>query len=223
MTKPARLRAFGGPFTAGSASASWSCWCRSRFRARCWSGTTPRCAASSRPLRRDGDAARATFGLSGERHRSACGQRAAGCGPVSSGRGLASDRDGARGAAGRGRPNPVRQRLSRSTDRAGARRGGFSFFAHRLAASLPREPDDSRIFRPRHRRLGRRRHADPVADWHLAVVAAQRRVPAGTALAARRRTQRPTFTICSGSGYRSRSRWCRSPASISASRRRCGK
>jgi uncharacterized iron-regulated membrane protein len=38
-----------------------------------------------------------------------------------------------------------------------------------------------------------------------------------------RRTQRPTFTICSGSGYRSRSRWCRSPASISASRRRCGK
>ena len=46
----------------------------------------------------------ATLGLPGERHRGARGQRAAGCGPVSRGRGLAGDRDGARRAAVEGGP-----------------------------------------------------------------------------------------------------------------------
>ena len=103
-----------------------------------------------------------------------------------------------------------RQRLSRPADRARAGHGRFPLVAVRLAASLPREPDDPGIFRPRRRRLGRRRDADPVAHRHLAVVAAQRRVHAAACAGAAPPQPRTTCIICSDSGSQSRSPWYRS-------------
>ena len=64
--------------------------------------------------------------------------------------------------------------------------------------------------------------ADPVAQRHLSVVAAQRRLPARACAGRADPRCRSTCIICSASGFRFRSPSCRRPASISAFRSRGG-
>jgi Uncharacterized iron-regulated membrane protein len=173
MTKPARLRAFWWtlhrwiglglmvllvPIAVSGALLVWH--------------DPPRCAASSRPLRRDGDAARATFGLPGERHRSTCGQRAAG-------RVRFPEDEGwpvivmARGAP------PVEGGPTRFVnvylDPPTARALDVVDFRSSLIGWLHRFHENLTIPEYSGRAIvgwAGRRHADPVADRHLAVVAA---------------------------------------------------
>ena len=99
------------------------------------------------------------IGTAGERRARRSAQRLRADGGAHAGeRRLAGDRHGARSSARgeRRRTSAPAHGLSRSADRARARRGRISQLADRLPASLPREPDDPGIQRPRHRRLGRR-------------------------------------------------------------------
>ena len=102
------------------------------------------------------------------------------------------------------RPRLIRS--SRPADRRRARQGRFPRLAVRVHARFPRKPDGPAILRAPDRRLGRRRDADPVADRHLALVAAPGNAVARLALAARAARRRQICTICSASGFRFRSR-----------------
>ena len=197
------------------------CWCRSGSPAACWSGTisSMRCINPGRYA--------VTQGRRSRRPHCWRARRGARRGFAADGGAAARERAGPRpsrrassaAANGGGRPRLITVYLDPPTGRV-LDGGRVARLAHRLPAPFPREPDDAGIERPRHRRLGRRCDADAVAVSGIYLWWPRN---AGFRRGLRwRRGPRPRSTCItlSGSGFPSRSPWCRRPASISAFRSR---